>query len=114
MRISRIVAWLSATVGCGLGVVAWSGETDPAKESKAAGRPLCPVTGEPADLGVSIRTDEGPVFFCCSDCIGKYQADTDKHAPLVAEQRKVLAGLPKVQVTCPISGKPVDTKVSVE
>jgi YHS domain-containing protein len=76
--------------------------------------PLCPVLGRPIDFFDSVRTDNGPVFFCCDDCIKKYKADPEKYADKVAEQRLALAKLAKVQVTCPVSGKPVDPKAFIE
>lgn len=76
--------------------------------------PLCPVMDEPVDFSVSVATDDGPVFFCCAACIKKYSAQPDKYSAKVADQRKLLADRPKVQVSCPISGKPVDQKVSVD
>lgn len=84
-----------------------------AKEA-AAGLPRCPVMDEPVNLAVSVPTDDGPVFFCCKECIPKYQANPDKYAAKVAAQREVLAGRPKVQVTCPVSGEPADRKVFIE
>ena len=41
-------------------------------------------------------------------------ASPKKYVKKVAEQRKAVAALPKVQVTCPVSGKPVNTDVYVE
>lgn len=81
----------------------------PAKEL-----PMCPVMGEPINLAVSVPTDEGPVFFCCKDCVSKYQANPAKYATKVAAQRKAMAARPKVQVTCPVSKEPVDQDVFVE
>lgn len=74
----------------------------------------CPVSDEPANLAVSVETDEGPVFFCCPNCIGKYQADPSKYAEKVAAQRHALEGHPRIQVTCPVTREPVDPKVFVE
>jgi YHS domain-containing protein len=76
--------------------------------------PACPVMGEPINFAVSVETDEGPVFFCCNDCIPKYEANPDKYAAKVEAQRKALADRPKIQVVCPVSGQPVDRSVSVE
>jgi YHS domain-containing protein len=78
------------------------------KEGDPAALPKCPVSGEPVNLYVSLATDEGPVYFCCTDCVGKYKAAPKDFAEKVAAQRAALAKLPKVQVTCPVSGKPVD------
>jgi YHS domain-containing protein len=76
--------------------------------------PLCPVMGEPVNLAVSVATDEGPVYFCCDDCVPKYKAHPEKYADKVAAQRTALAHRPKVQTVCPVSGKPVDTEVFIE
>lgn len=76
--------------------------------------PNCPVMDEPINLAVSVVTDDGPVFFCCEDCVSKYQANPPKYAAKVAEQRKALADRPKVQVICPVSNDPVDQDVYVE
>lgn len=76
--------------------------------------PKCPVMGDPVDFSVKTMTKDGPVYFCCPMCIEKYKKTPDKYADEVKEQRKALAKLPKVQVTCPVSGEPVDSKVSIE
>lgn len=75
---------------------------------------MCPVMDEPVDFSVSVATDQGPVFFCCPACIKKHSENPDKYAAKIAEQRKALADRPKVQVTCPVSGKPVDQKQVIE
>lgn len=67
----------------------------------------CPVSGEPANLYTSLATDNGPVFFCCDHCIKDYQAAPDKFTEAAAEQQKALSNREKIQVTCPVSGKPV-------
>ena len=74
----------------------------------------CPVMGDPVDFSVKVDTKEGPVYFCCEACPKKFKEKPAKYAKKVAEQRKIVAALPKVQVTCPVSGKPVDKDVSIE
>jgi len=69
---------------------------------------------EPVNLAVSVATPEGPVFFCCKDCIPKYQADPNKYAAKVAAQRKALADRPKAQVMCPACNEPADAKIFME
>ena len=78
------------------------------------GLPECPVMGEPIDFSVSAATKDGPVFFCCAGCIKKFEANPEKYASDVAGQRKFLAKREKIQVRCPVSGEPVDQKVSTE
>ena len=88
--------------------------TKPADPAKPAALPKCPLTGEAVDFSVSAMTDDGPVFFCCKGCVSKFEADKSKYAGAVADQRKALAAMPKVQVRCPVMGKPVDEKFSVD
>ncbi|QDV89867.1 YHS domain protein [Phycisphaerae bacterium RAS2] len=65
-------------------------------------------------MAVRTATAEGPVFFCCDNCIKKYGADPKKYAEQVVTQRKALEKLARVQVTCPISGEPVKPAIFVE
>ncbi len=84
-------------------------------QSGKTAQPMCPVMGdEVANLAISTRTDDGPVFFCCDDCISKFQKDPAKYATKAKAQRMALAGHPRVQITCPVSGDTVDRKVFVE
>lgn len=76
--------------------------------------PKCPVMGEEIDLSVKMDTPDGPVYFCCKDCIADYTKEPAKFADKVKAQREALAKLPHMQVTCPISGKPVDGKTSAD
>lgn len=76
--------------------------------------PKCPVMGEEVDFFVKTMTPEGPVYFCCPKCIDKFTADPAKYAKEVAEQRKALAGLPKIQIKCPLTGKALNPKAFVE
>ncbi|OQY99843.1 MAG: hypothetical protein B6D36_15875, partial [Planctomycetes bacterium UTPLA1] len=87
---------------------------DPKEEKKSPVLPKCPVMDEPVDFFVKTMTADGPVYFCCKDCIKKFEANPEKYAKQVVEQRKILAKLPKVQVTCPVSGKPIDDKTFIE
>lgn len=74
----------------------------------------CPVSGKPIDLSVRTMAKDGPVYFCCEDCVKPFKVDPGKYAAKVAEQRKVLRSLPRVQVSCPVSGDPIDKDVSIE
>jgi len=103
-----LVVILALTWGGGFsGLFADGGDAD------GSGLPNCPVMDEAIDFTVSTATDDGPVFFCCGGCIEKYEAKPDKYAAKVADQREKLKDRPKVQVTCPISGKPVDGKTTI-
>ena len=90
------------------------GDHDHGGHAAEVATPNCAVMDEPANLGLSVATDDGPVYFCCKGCIPKFQKDPAKYATKVAAQRKALAKRAKVQVTCPVTKEPVDRKVSIE
>lgn len=75
--------------------------------------PDCPVGGQPINLAVRAETDDGPVFFCCRHCMKKFDAEPTQYAEKVRAQRRSLAGLARIQVTCPVSGEPVKDDVFV-
>ncbi len=113
----KVVLGSALTLVVGLSAAAAQhghGEHGHGGQATALAAPECPVMGEPINFAVSVAEKDGPVFFCCKGCISKYQANPAKYAAKLAAQRKALAGRDKVQVTCPISGKPVDQKVAVE
>lgn len=76
--------------------------------------PMCPVSGKPADLSRLLTTDSGPVYLCCGGCEKAYKADPAKYADKVKVQRTALAAMNRVQVNCPVSGKPVSSKQFIE
>jgi YHS domain-containing protein len=84
------------------------------KKEPAAKLPLCPVMEEPVDFAVKTMTADGPVYFCCKDCIPKYEAAPQKFAEKVAAQRAACEKLPRIQVNCPLDGKPIKADASAE
>lgn len=82
--------------------------------TEAAALPNCPIMDEPVDFGVSTMTDEGPVYFCCEACIEKYTKEPAKYVDKVKAQRAALAKMNRVQVKCPLTGKPISKDAKVE
>ena len=76
--------------------------------------PLCPVMGEPINFSIKSMTDDGTVYFCCKMCIKKFAKQPTKYSKKAAEQKAALAKMPRVQVSCPLSGKPIDPKMFAE
>lgn len=76
--------------------------------------PRCPVMGESVDFNVKTMTDEGPVYFCCEMCIPKFKKDPAKYAEKVTAQRAALEKLDRVQVSCPVDGKSVESKLTAD
>jgi YHS domain-containing protein len=93
-----------------------SKDAEPAAEvAQVTAKPTCPVSkGADINFAVSYTTEEGPVFFCCGNCCGKFAEDPAAFAEAAAEQRAALASLPKIQVSCPISGKPFNSEFTVD
>ncbi len=87
---------------------------DHGAHAKQTALPDCPIMDEPINLAISVATDDGPVYFCCEGCIPKFQKNPGEYTTKVAAQRKALAHRAKVQVTCPVTGEPVDKKFFVE
>lgn len=81
------------------------------KAEKSPELPICPVMGEPVNFRISTMTEEGPVYFCCPMCIKKFNDDPEKYAKGAKEQREQLAKRERIQVNCPLTGKPIDKKV---
>jgi YHS domain-containing protein len=79
-------------------------------ETQESKLPLCPLMDEPVDFTVKTLTGEGAVYFCCKECIPKYEKDPAKYAQKVAAQREALKKLERIQVSCPVSGNPIDGK----
>ena len=100
-----MTAFLIASVGA---MAARAGDST---NDKGVETPACPVMGGEIDFSISADTDQGPVFFCCSRCIGKFKADPEKFAAKVAEHQAGLAKLPRIQVTCPFSVQPINTEI---
>lgn len=116
LGLTMLVVGLPVVVTSLIAALAQSADEPKTKEATESKQklPKCPVRGEPINLAVSTATDDGPVFFCCSQCIPKFEAEPKKYAETVTAQRRALAALPRVQLTCPISGESVKTAVFVE
>lgn len=84
------------------------------KEKPTAAQVKCPVSGRPVDFRFSVMTEGGPVYFCGPKCPKDFAADSKKYEAKVKEQQETLARLPKVQVTCPVDGKPISKEQSIE
>lgn len=116
LRLNSPIAVLGLVIGSGLALAQHHVLSDKGQTAKApAPLPNCPVmSDEQVNLSVSVATSEGPVYFCCKDCISKYQADAGKYSAKVAAQRKAFADRPKVQVVCPSCTEPADAKIFLE
>ena len=114
MRRSNWVIVGGAILALGTGISMSLAQEGSGVRGKASALPNCPVMDEPIDFTVSTATDDGPVYFCCAGCIEKYTKNPAKYEKKLAAQRVALKDRPKVQVTCPVSSKAVDAKVSID
>ena len=92
--------------------VAVAQEKTPPTTQPAADEPLCPVTGERIDRAISVQFRGKPVYFATAAARGKFEEDPYEYAEGIRKQWEALRPL-RVQVLCPVSGKPVDLKVSL-
>lgn len=114
VKFSRAGRYMTVTFGLmAIAAVAY-GAGDESEANKNSALVPCPVMGDPVNFAISTETDAGPVYFCCKDCIKKYEAKPEKYAQGTKAQRMALEGRPKVQVTCPVSHEAVDPSVSAE
>ncbi|MFQ5591823.1 MAG: hypothetical protein ACE5HE_11720 [Phycisphaerae bacterium] len=114
IRMFGAVLAMTVVIGVYLGPVAAQDEHGTHERAAQTSTLRCPVSDDAASFAWNVATADGPLFFCCKDCIPKYQADPSKYAEKAAAQRKALAGRDKVQVTCPISHKPVAPDAFIE
>jgi len=105
---------LSAMIALGLIATTAAVLNAEGDDAASASKVLCPVTGEPANFLERVDLPDGPVYVCCKGCTKKIVEDPSKFAKQIAAQRAAVAKLPKVQVTCPVSGEPVDPEVTVD
>jgi YHS domain-containing protein len=88
----------------------------PYAEARLAGGPAlpaCPVTDAPIDLSFRMMTESGPVYFSSEEAIKTFNENPAAYAERAAAQREALAKLDYVQVSCPVTGNPVDGKTAV-
>lgn len=116
MRRLPLALGIGALVLCAgmLAVQAAPKHAAPSGKKVTAAEITCPVMGEAVSFYVKTDTPEGPVYFCCGHCIEKFNKNKAKYESKAAEQRKLVAALSKTQVACPVSGDPVDSKVSAD
>jgi len=121
----KLVAALSVMAAMSLVTTAWGQHAGHGahkkghkgkKEAKAVKSelPMCPVMDKPVDFSLKVMTDEGPVYMCCEPCITVYKQNPAKFADRVAKQRAALAKMKRVQVNCPVTGKPINPDVYTE
>lgn len=54
--------------------------TEQAAKAAAAGeQTICPVMGNPIDKSVFVEYKGKKVYFCCPDCVAKFNADPEKY-----------------------------------
>ena len=100
----------SGVLGLAAGLMVVDAKTAVAGEKEKV-EALCPVMDEAVDPSIWTATDDGPVLFCCGGCIKKYNETPEKYSAKTAAMRKAMEKMPKTQVTCPLSGKQINTDV---
>lgn len=75
--------------------------------------PACPVTGAPIDFSFRTMTESGPVYFSSEEAVKTFDENPAAYAESAAAQREALAKLDRIQVSCPVTGNPVDGKTAI-
>jgi YHS domain-containing protein len=70
----------------------------------------CPFSGGPVNPATKIDVDGAEVGFCCNNCKAKAEKAENKLDLVFAKLGKGFT----TQTTCPVSGKPISAKQSVE
>lgn len=78
--------------------------------TKQATQVCCPLTGKPAKESVSVDVDGVKVALCCNGCKGKATKADDAVALIFGAFDKGFT----VQTVCPVSGKAINVKASVD
>jgi hypothetical protein len=82
------------------------------EEAAKAPKPKCPVSGNPADMELSVDYSGAKVYLCCEGCPEAFQADLKKYAPLANHQLMVTRQFK--QVKCPLSGGKLNPEAKVQ
>ena len=80
------------------------------KEKSAEAK--CPVLDRPIDKQFSADYMGGTVYFCCEECVGKFEKSPDKYATK-ANHQLVVTGQAK-QTKCPLTGRNLNPEKTVE
>jgi len=76
-----------------------------AQRNALANRPkvqvICPVTKESVDQDVFVESNGEKIYFCCKDCVKKYQKTPAQYA-------SALANSYTYQTKCPVMGEEID------
>ncbi len=83
------------------------------KVEKKSDDVLCPVMGEKINKTIFVDSEMGRAYFCCEKCVKRFKSGPQKYAKKVFAQQDAM-GVKRVQVSCPLTGEPVDPKVSVK
>lgn len=104
LKVSALVAAL-----CFAGVAVQDGQ-DAKKKDKPAKKveATCPMSGAPAKAEKFATFGGGKVYFCCDNCLGKFNTMKAKLNHQMVQTNQVK------QVACPMSGRPVKDGQSVK
>jgi YHS domain-containing protein len=97
------------SLGCASFVVA----ADKEKKEKEP-QAKCPISGQAINKDASAEYKGAKVYFCCKDCVAKFEKDTAKYAAKANEQLVVTKQA--TQQACPFSGGKLnpDTALKVD
>jgi len=86
--------------------------TQPAEHAESA-HAEARFSGGPIDFSSGTVTESGPVHFSSEGVVKAFEENPAAYAERAAAQREALAKLDYIQVSCPVTGNPVDGKTAV-
>lgn len=115
MKLSRLLILVAAVAVMAAGAfgatVKDSAKVAPPAAIQLKPQTLCPVMGDAIDSAMYSDVQGQRIYYCCKKCEKKLLADTEKYFKKAAEDGVLFEN---VQKSCPVTGKPIDKKFSVD
>jgi YHS domain-containing protein len=116
MRTNRKETIMRSALVVSLGLLALTaagpiGIARAAEDATDHAQTTCPITGKAIDRSVYTDALGKRVYFCCSNCIAKFEADPAGNIAKLEAQGVVLEAAPHPQTRCPIMGGEIDRSV---
>jgi len=79
-----------------------------AAEKKLKPQTKCPVMGGDINKEVFLDHQGRRVYFCCPNCVKKFEAEPAGYLKKLEDQGVALAETPRPQTDCPVKGEKID------
>lgn len=83
-----------------------------AEEQEKEFQATCPVSGRAAIEDSHVKFEGKKVYFCCTNCPKRFQANTEAYAAKAHHQMAETGQI--AQVACPLTGRPLNPKTQID